>query len=262
MTVTDLARVDRIRTDDESAALARDVLTAFCDDLAALRGDEWDAPTVCGPWTVADVARHVLGAVEGQLSTVETVRQQLAGLRHRSAFGGNALDASNAYQVERRQHLTGGQVVERLRRLGDRAAQARVRRARWLGRVTVPLDTGGSAAPGMPDRLRLDELYRVTYTRDTWLHRLDVARALGRSPALGTAADRRVVEDVVREWADRHGRPVEVRLGGPYEVTFRQGDGGPVVTTDPAQLCWVLSGRADPDPGEPGAELLAGRVLF
>lgn len=258
----DIEGVERIRGEAEVVDLAAGSLQMFCDVLSTLETEEWEAPTVCEPWTVVDVARHVLGAVESHLSVVEMVKQQAAGARRRAAFDGNALDACNAFQVERRRHLTGPEVLGRLRTAAQPAAKSRARRARILGRLSVPLDQGGSSAAGMPDRLGLGELYRVTYTRDTWLHRLDVADALGRHVDLDTPVDRRIVEDVVKDWAERHGRPFEVRLSGSFDARYVRGTGGPVIEIDPARLCWILSGRADPDFDAPGADLLRSRVIF
>jgi hypothetical protein len=183
-------------------------------------------------------------------------------LRRRSDFDGNMMDAFNALQVEDHRHLDGPQVVERLRELAPKAVESRLRRARYLGRLSVPLDAGGSSAQGMPAKLGMGELFRVVYTRDTWLHRLDICDALGRTPSLDTAADRRIVEDVVKEWADRHGRPFDLRLAGQYEARYVRGSGGPVLETDPGTLCWILSGRGEPDANSAAAGLLRTRVVF
>jgi hypothetical protein len=112
----------------------------------------------------------------------------------------------------------------------------------------------------MPARVRLGDLFRVIYTRDVWLHRIDIANAVGHIPTIDTDADRRLIADVVREWADGHGRPFELRLAdGP---TFRREGGGPVIELEPVELCLILSGRSQPDPDRPGADLLLQRVLF
>jgi uncharacterized protein (TIGR03083 family) len=262
VTSIDIDGVERVRNDDEVARLATAASTAFCDDLEGLSPSEWEAATVCAPWTVADIARHVLGAVESQISMRETVRQQFIGVRRRSAFDGNVMDAFNALQVEERRHLDGPEVVRRLRASTPRAVESRLRRARFLGRLSVPLDSGGSSAQGIPDKLGMGDLFRVVYTRDTWLHRLDIADALGRTPSISGDADRRIVEDVIKEWADRHGRPFDLRLVGPYEARYVRGSGGPVIETDAARLCWILSGRADADIDGGAGELLSSRVVF
>lgn len=258
----DIDDIERVRRNDEVAELATAVNASFCADLADLSVDEWAADTVCAPWTVADIARHVLGAMKGHVSMRESVRQQLHGFRHRSDHDGNFMDAFNALQVEDHREIEGPEVVAQIEALAPKSVDARLRRARLLGRLVIPLDQGGSSAAGIPTSLGMGDLYRIIYTRDTWLHRLDVADALGRQAQLTTPADRRIVEDVIKEWADRHGRPFDLRLEGGLEARYLRAGGGPVVTIDAVELCWVLSGRGDPEPGSPAAELLCHRVLF
>lgn len=258
----DIDDIERVSRDDEVAELATAAIESFCADLSGLSAGEWEAVTVCAPWTVADIARHVLGAMKSQASMRETVRQQVYGVRHRGAYDGNSMDAFNALQVADHRHLEGPQVVERLRALAPMAVESRLRRARYLGRLSVPLDAGGSSAHGMPAKLGMGELFRVVYTRDIWLHRLDIAHALGRTPSLETPADRRIVEDVVKEWADRHGRPFDLRLVGSFDARYVRGSGGVVIEIDPARLCWILSGREDADVDDVTSELFASRVVF
>ena len=68
---------------------------------------------------------------------------------------------------------------------------------RPLRMVNVPLAQSGSTADGIPTSLNMGHLMDVIYTRDAWLHPVDIARAAGRKPAADTDADRRVVEDTV-----------------------------------------------------------------
>jgi hypothetical protein len=96
----------------------------------------------------------------------------------------------------------------------------------------------------------------VTYTRDAWLHRVDLARATGKPLELTPDHDARLVADVVRDWADRHGRPFRIRLAGPAGGAYVRGVGGEEHTLDAVEFCRILSGRGK------GAGLLATRVLF
>lgn len=50
-------------------------------------------------------------------------------------------------------------------------------------------------------------LIDVVLTRDTWMHRVDIARAAGQEPELTADHDGVLVADVVAEWASRHGQP-------------------------------------------------------
>jgi uncharacterized protein (TIGR03083 family) len=45
---------------------------AFADDLAALAPDDWDRDTTCPPWTVRQLAAHVIRQVDSYIGSVET----------------------------------------------------------------------------------------------------------------------------------------------------------------------------------------------
>jgi uncharacterized protein (TIGR03083 family) len=255
-TRTDVADVARIRRGDEAdrlATAAYDRLLAVLTDLAP--GD-WDRPTECTGWSVHDMVAHVLGAARGHASPRELVRQGVHARRHRAAFDGNDTDAMNAHQIARNGHLPPAALIAELRGVAPLAVRGRRRVPSLLRRIPVPLASSGSFAPGTPTSVRLGELLDVTLTRDVWLHRIDIERAVGREPAVDAAADRRIVADIVVDWAGRHRQPVELRLHGPAGGTFVQGDGGPVIARDAVEFCRILSGRAA------GDGLLATKVLF
>lgn len=255
-TVTDVAEITRLHRDTDArevALITYDRLFALLEDLSA---EEWQRTTECAPWTVADMVGHMIGAAKAAVSFREMLRQQVHGLRHKKEFDGNAMDAFNDLQVRDHAHLSPEERLAELRRLAPAAVRGRMRLPGPIRRVNVPLDTGGSVQEGTPATLNLGHLMDVIYTRDEWLHRIDIARATGRAPDVDSDADRRIVEDVVAEWAERHGRPFTLRLGGPAGGRFRQGDGGEALDMDAVEFCRVLSGRA------PGDGLLATRVLF
>jgi hypothetical protein len=108
------------------------------------------------------------------------------------------------------------------------------------------------------ERWRLGYLVDVILTRDAWLHRIDVCRAIGTAPLLTAEHDGRIVADVVGEWARRHGQSYELVLTGPAGGTFGGGRaaGAPRLELDAVQFCRILSGR------EAGAGLLATEVPF
>ena len=108
----------------------------------------------------------------------------------------------------------------------------------------------------MPRSVNLGHLVDVVYTRDVWMHTIDILRATGRALDLDEALTRRVTEDVVSEWAGRHGQPVDLTLTGPGGDRYTTGSGGEVIERDVVEFCRIVSGRA------PGAGLLATRVLF
>ena len=96
----------------------------------------------------------------------------------------------------------------------------------------------------------------VVYTRDVWMHRVDISRATGRSVELTPDHDGLLVADVVAEWAGRHGQPYHLELTGPAGGVFRTGDAAEHLTEDAVEFCRILSGRGS------GTGLLSEPVPF
>jgi uncharacterized protein (TIGR03083 family) len=259
---TDIDAITRVDTSDEAEQLGLAVYAALIGDLHALTPEQWESVTVCAPWTVADMVRHLIGAAKANASIREMLRQQAHGARHKRDFGGNALDATNDLQVADHRDLGHAELLTELEAVYPDSVRTRTHRSRIYDRLNVPIDQGGSTAQGMPTKLNLGELFRVVYTRDVWLHRIDIARALGHQHALDTAADRRIVEDVVKEWADRHRAPFDLRLAGDAGGHYRRQGDGPTIELDAVDFCWILSGRGEPARDVTGSDLLSHRVLF
>ena len=241
------------------ASDAAHVATAAYDALIALvetlTPDEWTAQTECPAWTVSDMVGHVIGASESMASKRELLRQNLYGFRHAREFYGNAMDAYNALQVAQHADLTPAERVTALRKVAPRAVRGRMRTPALLRAVSMTVKTNGSYVPGMPTKGNLGHLVDVIATRDVFMHRIDIARAVGRE-IQPTDCDRRIVEDAVGEWAGRHQQPVEVVLTGPAGGRFTQGSEGQRLEFDAYEFCRVLSGRA------PGDGLLAVKIFF
>lgn len=251
--VADIVRVD--------GAEARRLATAMYDrilgELRGLSADEWDTETVCAPWTVADIVRHLVGAAKGHASLPQFMRQAVYGARRKSEFDGNDMDAMNALQVADHAELDPAQLIEELAVIAPRAVSKRMSRPGLLGRVRLANAPGGSTAAGMPPSLTLGHLFEVILTRDVFLHRIDIARATGRSIEVDGPTEGTLVADVVAEWAQRHGEPFRLTLSGPAGGRYAVGEGGPDLELDALELCWILSGR-----GPASHELLETRVLF
>lgn len=198
---------------------------------------------------------HLIGAAEANASVRENLRQQAWGARHRGEHSDNPLDAVNFLQVSEHRSLTPPERVSRLTALAPRAVNGRMRLPRLLHRVSVPISQSGSSA-GLPPHLRLGHLMDTVYTRDVWMHTLDVARATGRAVDLSDPVNARIVADVVREWALQHGQPVELTLTGPCGGRFVAGTDGERMELDAVDFCRALSGRT------PGPGLLHHLVIF
>jgi hypothetical protein len=93
----------------------------------------------------------------------------------------------------------------------------------------------------------LGYLFDIGFTRDVWMHRIDLVRALGRPAELTAEHDGRLIEDIVAEWAGLHDEPFTLHLEGPAGGRYTGRGGADPMTLDAVEFCRVLSGRA---PGE------------
>ena len=243
--ITDLPRLDR----REAAVLAAAENERFVDVIRRLTPEDWSKPTDCDEWDVRAMATHVLGSWDANASLREFARQMRAGKK--AAGDRPDIDGMTEVQVRERAHLSPAEIVERLIEMAPKAARGRARVPALARRISFKVDVGGVMEPW-----RLGYLLDTIFTRDTWMHRVDIARATGAELVLTPGHDGRIVADEVAEWARRHGRPFTLHLEGAAGGTFTQGDGGEEITIDAVELCRILSGRA------PGAGLLTQEVPF
>jgi uncharacterized protein (TIGR03083 family) len=235
---------------DRSTArpLATTEYDRFLTQLRDLEPTAWTLPTDCPGWDVRAMAGHVLGMAE----MVGSVRQFIAQNAGAGRAGGG-IDALTALQVQGRARLSPAEVCARLAAVAPRAVRGRRRLSRLIGRFTLPED---QVVGDRTERWTFGFLFDVVLTRDTWMHRVDIARATGREPVLTADHDGVLVADVVAEWAQRHARPHRLRLSGPAGGSWSVGAGGPEMELDAVEFCRVLSGRGE------GRGLLAEQVPF
>lgn len=236
-------------TRPEARALAEDETAAMVALLGDLSPQEWARRTDCPAWDVRAMAGHVLGMAEGFTGVRRMAGMFRAGSK--LAGGGPLIDGITAHQVAMNEHLTTGELVARLAAAGPR--QARWRTERPLLRR---MPTKNQYPDGTVETWRMGYVFEVILTRDTWMHRVDVAHATGRALALTPEHDGRIVADVVAEWARRHGKPFTLELTGPAGGTYAEGAGGVELSCDAVEFCRTLAGRA------PGSGLLAQQVPF
>jgi uncharacterized protein (TIGR03083 family) len=215
--------------------------------LAELSDDDWGRATDCTEWDVREVVAHLVGAAECTASVREMRRQQKLGRALRP--GEPDVDGMNAVQVRERVEDTPEQLRRDLADAGDRGVRSRRRLPALVRAVRIPFGPPLGTRP-------LGYLMGRIYTRDAWLHRVDICRATGRKPALTPDHDGRIVADVVAEWARAHGRPYRLTLTGPAGGAWSSGTAGEEITLDAVEFCRILSGRA------PGSGLLAHQVPF
>jgi uncharacterized protein (TIGR03083 family) len=227
---------------DHAAAmrLAATEYDRFADALATLGADDWSRPTECPAWDVRQMACHTVGMARMASSPLETVRQQRKAAARAKADGVDPLTALTAVQVDERADWTPDRVLVEARRVGPRAARGRRRTPGFVRRRTLPQpqDVGGHQ-----ERWTIGFLTDVILTRDPWMHRMDLAAAVGRPPLLTADHDGVLVADVVAEWAARHASPYRLTLTGPAGGTWSHGEGGDAIEMDAVEFCRVLSGR-------------------
>jgi uncharacterized protein (TIGR03083 family) len=224
-------------TYDEWMALSRTEYLRLVALLRDLAPDEWLRDTDCGGWRVREIVAHLVGAGESNASLREAARQVRLG--RSLARGRDLVDGMNDVQVGDRSALTTGDLLAALRDVAPRAIAGRRAYPSPIRRVVVPF--------GPPVGTRsLGYLLGRIYTRDLWMHRVDIARATGRELVLSADHDAVLVADAVHEWAALHAAPYHLVLTGPAGGTFegRDSAGETSVVLDAVDFMRGVSGRA------------------
>lgn len=223
---------------NEAYGLAAEMNARFLQQLRALAPDDWRRVTICAPWTVKDIAAHLLGWAEALTSVRELTHQARAALPRLKEFG-NIIDAQNQVQVDERATLSTEELIGRLELAMPRAA----RRRRRLGSLHyLP-----AFVPYLGGMINLGYVVNVIFLRDLLVHRIDVARATDGDPLLGSAEER-VIADMLRDWSRRASAALVIDLTGPGGGSYVAGDGsGGRVEADAADFVHLLARRAEQD---------------
>lgn len=208
--------------------------------LRDLEPADWARSTDCPAWDVRQVAAHTAGMAAMSASMRENVRQNRAARKH----GGVFIDALTALQVEERANATPAEIVSELESTGPKATRGRRRTPRFIRRRPLPVP---QRVNGVDERWSIGYLVDTILTRDPWMHRVDIARATGRPMSLTANHDGVLVDDVVAEWASRHGQPCVLRLTGPAGGEWQFGHDGAQIELDAIEFCRTLSGRSGGD---------------
>lgn len=214
--------------------------------LGELTPEEWALPTACAEWDVRAMVAHLVGAAESNAKVRELARQAVKGIRVRKH--GDLVDKVNAVQVLERVDREGPTLRADLADAGRRGVAARRRLPSVVRAVRLPFGPPLGVRP-------LGYLMGRIYTRDEWMHRMDICRATGREPVLTADHDGRIVDDVVQEWAQAHGAPYSLTLTGPAGGSWAH-DAGEEIVLDAVDFCRAVSGRT------PMTGLLATPVPF
>jgi uncharacterized protein (TIGR03083 family) len=210
----------------------------FARSLRDLRSDDWAKPTDCARWDVRGLAAHVVGSAAGQASLLEFRRQVRAGKPVVTEIGAEFWwDGMNEIHVRERADKTGDDLKAEWDEISQRALRARRRLPRpiaWLPLLKLPEPVG---------RKPVSYLFDMGFTRDVWMHRIDLTHAAGTTFDADAEHDGRIVADLVAEWAETHGEPFTLTLTGPAGGEYVSGDGAEHVEIDTLEFCRTLSGR-------------------
>lgn len=242
----------------EAAAEGMAEIRALTALLTELSSEDWTRSSASAGWTVHDVVAHLAGQ-HVESARPWTIPGKLRQARRRFP-GRSSLDAHNALQVREYGNRTPAELREVLVRFGPKAVSARRRTPALVRRQSFARFFPEEQLPDPTFAYLLD----VLSNRDTWLHRLEIARATGRPFTTGEH-DRGIVAQVLRDLAQGWTGPsIILILTGAHEQRWALGAAEPsaVVRAETVAYLWQLSGR----PGHPALEVdgdpaVAGPVL-
>ncbi len=203
---------------DEAMAITAEENRRLSELLVDIKPDQWSLPTDCTRWDVRAIVVHLIASAEAQASAIEFVHQAVVGSRLTKQIGGiYPVDGLNEAGLRARSHLTLAELPQLWSSTAAKALHARRRMPRPIR--ALPLLR---LAPNMWKPLGY--LYDIGFTRDVWMHRVDLSRAIGRTFDATAEHDGRIVADIIAEWAATHNDPFTLNLTGPA-------GGGPIAET-------------------------------
>ena len=192
----------------------------FADLLEGLSPEEWETPTRCAGWRVADVAAHVVG----QLSDVAALR-----------LDGLGTPEVTARQVDERRGRTSIDLADELR-TGTKAA----------AELAEAFDDAAFAADGPQGNGQTLGYGLEALWFDTYLHGGDILDALDLPASLPSSGFAPSVSHISDTLSQEGAKPATIRLNGLDEFLVSGGDDSRVIKGDPMQFILVATGRADP----------------
>lgn len=233
--------------------LARDEYARVLDAVVGLSPEQWTLSTDCPKWDVRQLVAHICGMAAMAATPWEANRQIKLANKEVTRTGIKQIDALTGLQVSERADKTPDELIAELRRIGPKAARGRRLMPPFIRNRRLPEE---QSIESMTEWWTIGYLMDIVLTRDPWMHRVDLSRATGNAMVLTGDHDGVLIDDVVREWAGRHGKPYRLHLTGPAGGTWSAGDGGEELELDAIEFCRILSGRA------PGQGLLATMIPF
>lgn len=250
----------------EAGSMARVELERFIALLETLAEDDWLKPTYCTLWNVRQIVSHQAGAYAGFASGAEFRRQW--GPPPQPKPGQMTVDAVNDIQVADRAQTTPAELIAELRQVGPKAIASRQRIPAFIRGLRFdaesflygwrPLDILRALrwpyGPIAAGTMRLDYITDLIYTRDTWMHRMDICQATGREIILTDDHDGRMMALVMRDLADLlknvlNGGTVAYDIPGPGGGCWKFGPASTPAATLQMELLYfnvLASGRITP----------------
>lgn len=234
-TITQASSIPKLEH-DEAMALAETEYERFAQLIRGLSPSEWQLPTICHKWNVREVVAHLVGEAEGNASPRTFLRRWRQGQKLSKQRGDDHwIHGMNDIQV-RENAFEPADLVRKWETLMPRALAGR----RSFPRFLRPVRSDFGPVLG---KRSMAYLMDAVITRDIWMHRIDLGRAVGREPVLTDAHDGRLIADMVADWAQTHGHAFDLELTGPAGGHFTQGAHGEHLRIDAIEWIWVLSGR-------------------
>lgn len=249
------------RADAEAHSSAE--YAALLAQVRAFEPQHWSAQTDCTEWTVRDLVAHLAGASEDAVRMrVNAKHMTAAVLRLRKPSDRDLAGHVCDLQLERRAGMSPADLQADLERWAEDAPRARRRQPALMRAIRLP------AFAGLRRGARLGYLLDVIYTRDLWLHRVDLARATGQAMPVSSAEGEvvaQVVRDLDAEWS---GPALELVLTGRGGGGWLVGEGVVAgrLEGDAVTVMRSLSGRHGDvrleGPTRLADQLRAARVVF
>lgn len=233
----------------EARAMATHELERFLSLVTSLSPDDWEQPTACPLWNVKQMLAHVTGAAASYARWSEFKRQGNPRVqRPYRASGLSLLDSLNQIQVDDRANATPAALIDELREVGPRAIATRAKLPALLRVIRLPVPEAGGIIP-------IGYLTDLIYTRDMWMHRLDICRATHREMSMTAKHDGRITALVVRDLVKKltphlHRASIVYTLTGTGGGIWQFGHKGSVLASivlDVLDFHLLASGRLSPE---------------
>ena len=227
---------------DEAMAITEVENDRLGEVLADVTPEQWTLPTDCTRWDVRVVVVHLIASAEAQASPAEMIKLTRAGPKLMAEIDGiYPVDGVNEAALRARTHLTPAELSALWRSVTAKALRARQR-------IPAPIRALPLLRLAPKVWKPVGYLYDIGFTRDVWMHRVDLSRAIDRPFQATTNHDGRIVADIIAEWATTHTDPFCLKLTGPAGGNYvRDGfDHVAGIEMDAIECCRILSGRGEP----------------